>query len=165
MKLQVIVIIALVSLIVAACGEALDNTRPTAIPTLEAGATSAVKPNPTVVPGSISVETEIYRFTFEKPTVQVGTTVTWINVDSANHTVTSGRPGDITGLWDSGRLSQDDTFSYTFTEVGVFPYFCQIHLHSMVSTVTAVETLEGQAPSAPADATQTSDSDTASYDY
>ena len=165
MKLQVAVVIALVTLIVAACGETLTSSRPTAIPTLEEGVTTAAQPSPTSAPSSFSVDTEIYRVTFERLTVQVGTRVTWTNVDSANHTVTSGKPGEITDLYDSGRLSRDDTFSYTFAEVGKFRYFCQIHLHSMVSSVKVVENLEGRAPSESSDTTPKTASSTGSYDY
>ena len=55
-------------------------------------------------------------------TVKVGTTVTWVNEDSQAHTVT-----DVGLGFDSGLLSKGDTWSYTFTEVGEFEYFCTPH--------------------------------------
>ena len=55
-------------------------------------------------------------------TVQVGTTVTWVNEDSQAHTVT-----DVDLGFDSGLMSKGDTWSYTFTEVGEFEYFCAPH--------------------------------------
>ncbi len=55
-------------------------------------------------------------------TVKVGTTVTWVNEDSQAHTVT-----DVDFGFDSGLMSKGDTWSYTFTEVGEFEYFCAPH--------------------------------------
>jgi len=49
--------------------------------------------------------------------VRVGTTVTWTNNDGVMHTVTSD-----SGVFDSGYLSNGDTFTFTFTEAGTFPY-------------------------------------------
>ena len=59
----------------------------------------------------------------------VGSTVTWINDDlSATHTVTSG---DVVvgpdGTFDSGSLGPTQSFSYTFEEVGIYPYYCTVH--------------------------------------
>ncbi len=73
-------------------------------------------------------------------TIPVGTTVRWTNLDPNQvHTVTSG-PSDGTvgtpdGIFDSGFMAEGDTFTYTFTEEGVFPYYCLPHPW-MVGTVT-----------------------------
>ncbi|OGO20930.1 MAG: hypothetical protein A2Z15_00685 [Chloroflexi bacterium RBG_16_50_11] len=55
-------------------------------------------------------------------TVAAGTTVTWINQDSVLHTATS-----VTGVFDSGTMSKNDSFSFTFSEKGNFKYFCTFH--------------------------------------
>lgn len=55
-------------------------------------------------------------------TVPVGTTVTWEYDATLPHTVTSD-----TNVFNSGTMSEGDTFSFTFTEEGVFPYFCRFH--------------------------------------
>lgn len=64
-------------------------------------------------------------------TVAVGTTVTWTNNDITNHTVTSGMSdGDAVspdGVFNSGFFVPGETFSYTFTEAGEFPYYCLPH--------------------------------------
>ncbi|MEZ5175435.1 MAG: plastocyanin/azurin family copper-binding protein [Acidimicrobiia bacterium] len=64
-------------------------------------------------------------------TVEVGTTVTWTNNDTVLHTVTSGMSSDNVGTpdgrFDSGFLDPGATWSYTFTEEGVFDYFCTPH--------------------------------------
>ena len=56
-------------------------------------------------------------------TVTVGTTVTWVNEDpNMMHTVTA-----VDGSFDSGFFNTGETWSYTFTEVGEFEYFCLPH--------------------------------------
>ena len=65
----------------------------------------------------------------------MGTTVKWVQNDNSIHTSTSGTPGLIAGVWDSGNLRVGETFSFTFDEPGEFPYFCRIH-PSMTGTVT-----------------------------
>jgi len=52
----------------------------------------------------------------------VGQTVTWVNRDSAIHTVTS-----TTGLFSSEDMASGATFSFTFTRAGTFQYYCTIH--------------------------------------
>lgn len=90
---------------------------------LISGCTSAptTTPQPTVPAG---VAVEIKGFAFNPLTVSIskGTTVTWTNSDSAPHTVTS-----VSGAFDSGRLNQGSTFSYTFNQAGTFEYECTIH--------------------------------------
>lgn len=56
-----------------------------------------------------------------------GEPVTWINEDSAFHSVTSGVYDAPTGLFDSGHLDPYEAFSYTFDDVGVYDYYCTLH--------------------------------------
>lgn len=58
----------------------------------------------------------------ETITVPVGTTVTWTNNGTVQHTVTADDD-----LFDSGLLDVGGTFSYTFNEEGTFPYYCIPH--------------------------------------
>lgn len=64
-------------------------------------------------------------------TITAGTTVTWTNNDTMMHTVTSGpaanNVGTADGLFDSGFLEPGASWSYTFTEEGVFDYHCTPH--------------------------------------
>lgn len=55
-------------------------------------------------------------------TVQAGTTVTWRNRDGMTHTVTSD-----SGVFDSGNVNNNGTFSFTFTTAGSYPYHCILH--------------------------------------
>ena len=55
-------------------------------------------------------------------TVTAGTTVTWTNKDAIAH-----RPTSNTGLFDSGNMSPNGTFSFNFPTAGTYNYFCAIH--------------------------------------
>jgi plastocyanin len=80
--------------------------------------------------GGEPVEIVDFAFGPAELTVPVGTTVTWTNQDSAPHTAT----GD-DGSFDSGRLDQGQSFSFTFEAAGSFPYHCDFH-PNMVATIT-----------------------------
>lgn len=69
-----------------------------------------------------SVEIKGFAFNPDTITISKGTTVTWTNGDSAQHTVT-GIGNDI----NSQILSQGQTYSFTFNEAGTFEYQCHIH--------------------------------------
>ena len=56
-------------------------------------------------------------------TVTQGTTITWKNKDSVNHTVTS----DVAGLFGSGTLGNNATYAHAFDSVGTFAYHCTFH--------------------------------------
>ena len=60
-------------------------------------------------------------------TVEKGDEVTWINEDSAFHSVTSGKYDEPTNLFDSGHLDPSEYFSFTFESAGVFDYYCTLH--------------------------------------
>ena len=56
-----------------------------------------------------------------------GKQVTWVNEDSAFHSVTSGFYGEPTELFDSGYLDPFQSFSFTFNESGIYDYHCTLH--------------------------------------
>ncbi|MGI0007008.1 MAG: cupredoxin domain-containing protein [Nitrosotalea sp.] len=63
-------------------------------------------------------------------TVAPGTTVTWKNIDTVSHYVTSGKPSDETtgSVFDSGNLIKPgSTYQFTFANAGTFDYFCSVH--------------------------------------
>jgi|SRR5690554_1975795 len=60
-------------------------------------------------------------------TVTVGTTITWRNNDNIPHTVTSGTPGNPTGVFDSGSITPGKTFEFTFNTADSYDYFCSFH--------------------------------------
>ena len=61
-------------------------------------------------------------------TVDIGDTVTWINDDTAAHTVTSGTiDGGPDGRFDSSLMLADQSFSFTFEAAGDYDYYCIVH--------------------------------------
>ena len=83
----------------------------------------------------MAITSIIQSFVLKDLTVPVGTKVTWVNRDIVVHTTTSGTPGDISEVWDSGSSDANGSFSFTFNEAGTFDYFCQIHPTIMTATV------------------------------
>jgi hypothetical protein len=55
-------------------------------------------------------------------TIDPGETVRWTNKDFLQHTVTS-----TSGVFDSGFLSMNQQFSYTFNDPGTYDYICMVH--------------------------------------
>jgi plastocyanin len=80
------------------------------------------------------IAVSITNFQFTPSTAQgpLNTVVTWTNnAGATSHTTTSdttnpdGSPG--IGLWDSGTLSGEQQFPFTFTAAGSYTYHCTIH--------------------------------------
>ncbi len=82
---------------------------------------------------SAKADVAIQDFSFSPQNVNVktGMTVVWTNNDAAAHTVTA----DSGNGPSSGTLNPGDTYAYTFTAPGTYPYHCAIHA-SMHGTVT-----------------------------
>ncbi len=69
-------------------------------------------------------------FTPNPMSVTPGTTVTWKNIDTVSHYVTSGKPSDETtgSVFDSGNLIKPGgTYQFTFANAGTYDYFCSVH--------------------------------------
>jgi plastocyanin len=81
--------------------------------------------------GAENVNVAITDFTFQPKvlTIKPGTTVNWVNEDSAPHTITSND-----GTWDSGKIKNTATYHHQFDEIGTFEYHCTYH-SSMKGTV------------------------------
>ena len=79
--------------------------------------------------GTNTVKIQNYSFSPSAITISAGTTVTWTNYDNVAHTVTSDE-----GLFDSGLINQNGTFTYTFDSIGTFDYHCTPH-PSMIASV------------------------------
>lgn len=64
-------------------------------------------------------------------TIQEGDTVTWVQRGQNHDTVSED------GLWSSGILSANKTFSFTFDTAGAYKYFCTPHRNQgMTGTIT-----------------------------
>ena len=108
--------------------------------------TNTPTPVPTCPP--MTVDDSITGFAFQPPTITIpaGSTIRWTNLDPASHTSTSD-----TGVWDSGTLTHNQQFSFTFTTPGTYTYYCTIHPF-MTGTITVVS---GCLPTATPTATNT----------
>ena len=62
-----------------------------------------------------------------KISIRQGESVTWLNEDAAFHSVTSGTYENPNGMFDSGYLDPNESFSVKFEESGTFDYFCTLH--------------------------------------
>jgi len=63
-----------------------------------------------------------------KTTIKEGQIVTWMNNDTAAHSVTSGTQSDgPDGIFDSSLFMSQNTFSYRFEKKGTYHYFCLVH--------------------------------------
>jgi len=72
-----------------------------------------------------------FSFNPSRITVKAGASVTWINQDSAPHTVASDSGSEIA----SETLSNGQSYSHAFNTPGTFAYHCGVH-PSMKGTVT-----------------------------
>ncbi len=123
----------------AAPTQAPAASTPTTVPSPAAPPDPTATPAPEAPSGPVA-NLAIANFSHANESIPVGTTIVWTNSDSAPHTTTSGEPGNTTGVWDSRRLNQGGTFSFTFNEAGTFNYFCTIH-PSMTATITVGEAM------------------------
>lgn len=89
-------------------------------------------------PSPDAVEMVNTSFTPSNITVEIGTTVTWTNNSTLTHTVTSGTNGQHDGKFDSGNIAPDGQFSYQFTEVGTYNYYCIPHVDQGMTGIVNV---------------------------
>ena len=102
-------------------------------PTPSAGSPDAEAPCPHADGQADTVVVELVSTTFNPAvvTICVGDTVTWVNLDTKEHTIVTGVPGDPDGRIASERFYLGESFSYTFTEPGVYVYYCSTHKKKM----------------------------------
>jgi plastocyanin len=81
------------------------------------------------IPGANEIWIQNMAFNPASITVSVNTTIKWTNKEGITHTVTSNN-----GLFDSGNISSNGTYSHQFTTAGTYPYHCTIH-SSMTGTI------------------------------
>lgn len=130
-KELVIFIILICALVVSGCS---SSTAPTPTP--------AITPTPVTMPqtGTLAnntntnisdkglgnsaniIDVTIKGFAFHPATttISIGDTIRWTNMDSVNHDL----KGD---TFDSGMVSPNTTFEFTFTKAGTYNYICSTH--------------------------------------
>lgn len=86
----------------------------------------------TAVPQTITITMQGFRYNPPAITIRLGDTVTWKNLDTAPHTVST--KADAVVAFDSGTLGQNETFSHIFNLTGTYNYHCTFH-PEMVGTI------------------------------
>ena len=59
--------------------------------------------------------------------IKTGVTVTWKNVDTAAHTVTSQKVPTSDLSFDSGMIMIGGSFNHKFDKAGTYDYYCMVH--------------------------------------
>lgn len=108
-----------------------------------------------VLADASTVYIDITDFKFNPMTLNIakGTTVTWTQKDSVQHTVTATYGEN----FDSGNLNQGQTFSYTFNQAGKVEYGCTNH-PSMTGSITVDTASPSIGPTPTSELTIISDS-------
>ena len=121
---------------IAACGSSGNG-----------GSSSPTTLAPVDARGKKTVSVDAHNNAFSPPTIIVspGTTVTWTNTDQVAHDVKKqSDTADFGGKFgvSVGDFGPGQTYSFTFTKPGSYPYFCSIH--SLMTGTVQVEALTGQ---------------------
>ncbi len=73
---------------------------------------------------------EIVGFAYDPAELRIsaGSEVTFTNLDAYAHTATAGTGDEpMPALFDSGRLPQGGSFSFSFADAGTYVYYCVVH--------------------------------------
>jgi plastocyanin len=81
---------------------------------------------------------KLFQFQPGDIAVKAGETVTWLNGDDIEHSVTAGKPGKESGVFDSDFFKKGGSYNFTFNEAGTFEYFCKRH-PSMKAKITVTQ--------------------------
>jgi len=96
---------------------------------LAAALTVALPTSAAAAADAIKISAHDFMFAPISMTVSVGTTVTWTNLDDEPHTVVSD-----TGVFRSGAMDTNESYSFKFDKPGTYHYTCSIHPR-MVGTI------------------------------
>lgn len=102
MKKRIILLWAIISLLAAGCTQVIESKNPLEVK----------DQNTVVIKGFAFSPTEIK--------IQPGSSVTWLNEDSAPHTI------EVDGIT-SAKIASGDRFGYTFANPGEYSYICGLH--------------------------------------
>ena len=92
--------------------------------------TAAACPSFAADPDPTTIVIRGFMFTPVNITIKAGSKITWTNQDQEPHTVASSD-----GLFRSGALDTDESFSFKFDKPGSYHYVCTIHPR-MIGTIT-----------------------------
>jgi len=110
----------------AASNSTVNETSPSLLDQTTSGQQGGASPPETVSvsipPGSGNSDQVSYLPYQVTVVIGVNNTVTWVNNDSAPHTVTAKD-----GSFSSGNMGQGGVYTYTFTTPGTYRYYCIYH--------------------------------------
>ena len=122
-----------VALLAVACGSGSTTPAPASAGASEPAASApAESQSAAPAPGGEESAVQIADFAFDPAalTIAAGSTVTWSNGDTAQHTATADD-----GSWDTGSIANGASASQAFPDAGTFAYHCAIH-PAMTGTIT-----------------------------
>jgi plastocyanin len=79
-------------------------------------------------PGA-NVTIKLFQYQPGRIQVKAGTTVTWMNEDEIFHTVTAIAGDKKGGGFDASLDGKGKSFSFTFSQPGIYTYYCDRHEH------------------------------------
>jgi plastocyanin len=126
---RLILPIAALSLVLAACGgDAGSPSEAASVAPASAMASEAVPPASDGGGESAEVTLEGFAFDTEELAIAAGTEVSFVNADSAPHTVTEGADGvAVDSPIIDEELDPDQATSFTFDEPGTYEITCLLH--------------------------------------
>jgi plastocyanin len=102
---------------------------PTAVGLLILAATEVGAPSLADTAGATAIVIKDFVFNPTPLTIKAGSTVVWTNRDGEPHNVVSD-----TGMFKSGGMDTNESFSFKFDKPGTYHFTCSIHPR-MVGTV------------------------------
>jgi plastocyanin len=79
--------------------------------------------------GAANVTIKLFQYQPGRIHVKAGTTVTWLNEDEIFHTVTAVAGEGKRGGFDAPLDGKGKSFSFTFSQPGIYTYYCDRHEH------------------------------------
>ncbi|MFA6194492.1 MAG: plastocyanin/azurin family copper-binding protein [Patescibacteria group bacterium] len=118
--------LTVIVLVIGGCGAAktaqtnqpTQPTQPGVVGLPSTGSDPAAASAPVPVP--VAVDISNFSFSPSLLNIKPGTTVTWTNSDVVSHQIKST-------AFNSDNLNEGQSFSYTFSNTGIFEYSCSIH--------------------------------------
>jgi plastocyanin len=135
-------VLPILALVLAACGQGAAPSSAAATaratPSASSGASASDEPSATDAPSAsaqpsddtaeVRVRLDGFAFDPEELTIAAGTKVTFLNADSATHTVTEGTDGVAAdGAFMNDELAANQATSQTFDEPGTYRITCLLH--------------------------------------
>ena len=87
--------------------------------------TNPVNPTPKLATCPSTIVIKNYEYLPGNCQVAAGTTLTFVNQDTVQHTATSLAGAPV--AFDTGNINPNKSATVTFKTAGVYPYYCTIH--------------------------------------